>query len=131
MTTADLLSFWTGATAAGRLAFPRCAACDAWNWYPMPACRACGASDMRLEDVPPRGTVHSWTRVHRAFGAEPAAPLPYVVVIVDIEGAPGVRLACLQDGSGDPVINSPVALRAGEGEKGTGRWLCHGAATTG
>ncbi len=131
MTTSDLLALWTEATAAGRLAFPRCAACGAWNWYPMPACRACGASNMRMEEVPARGAVHSWTRVHRAFGGEPVAALPYVVVIVAIDGAPGVRLACLQDEPGDPVIDSPVALRPVEGEKGTGRWLCRGTATTG
>jgi uncharacterized OB-fold protein len=127
MSAADLLLLWSSATAEGRLAFPRCASCGAWNWYPLPSCRACGAEEMRMEDVAPRGVVHSWTRIHRAFGKEPAAPLPYVDVIVEIDAARGVRLVCLQDGSDDPVIGSPVALRASCDDKRSGRWLCQSA----
>lgn len=124
MSAADLLAAWVDATAAGRLTFPRCAACGAWNWYPLPACRSCGGFDMQPHEVPPRGVIDSWTRVHRAFGTPPVA-LPYVTVLVAVEAAPGVRLVCLMDGTDSPVIGAKVALRPGTDEKGKGGWLCH------
>lgn len=123
MSGTDLLALWADATAEGRLSFPQCAACEAWNWYPLPACRACGGEDMQMRDVPARGTIHSWTRIHRAFGKNLPTPLPYTNVIVDIDAAPGVRLVCLYRGQGDPVIGTPVALQASRDDNGSGRWV--------
>lgn len=79
---------------------------------------------MALQDVTPRGTIYSWTRVHRAFG-NPPAPVPYVTVVVTIDDAVGVRLVCLMDCADTPVIGGSVALQPDFNDKGNGRWLCH------
>ncbi len=76
-----------------------------------------------MRGLPRRGTIRSWTRIHRAFGKDLPAPLPYINVIVDIDAAPGVRLVCLYQGQGDPVIGAQVTLQASCDDKGSGRWV--------
>jgi len=114
---------WERAIEAGELRFPRCDACGRWNWYPLPRCRSCGADAQRWTAVAPKGILYSWTRVHRAFARESVADLPYVTGIVDITGAPGVRLVCLQQaGENSPRIGDLVRLFL-EQKPGGGRWL--------
>jgi uncharacterized OB-fold protein len=77
---------------------------------------------MKWMPVDPVGELYSWTRVHRAFGGEPAADLPYVTGVVSIAAAPGVRLVCLQQASArDPVIGTTVKLAPEHSTRGN-RW---------
>lgn len=103
----DLQAVWTGDLRAGQLRLPRCGACHAWNWYPLSACRACGGEHFEWAAVACRGTLHSWTRVHRRFTAQPIE-IPYLVGLVEPVEAPGVRIACriAVDGKGDPRIGA-------------------------
>lgn len=111
MSDAGIMGGWHEALEAGELRFPKCRRCASWNWYPLPRCRACGDDTLDWTPVEPRGVVHSWTRVHRAFAHAQALQVPYTVAIVEITGAAGVRLACLQrpEGTG-PAIGDTVQL---------------------
>jgi hypothetical protein len=89
---------------------------------------------MKWMPVDPVGELYSWTRVHRAFGGEPAADLPYVTGVVSIAAAPGVRLVCLQQASArDPVIGTTGQTCSGAFHQGKPVDIqgCFGALRTG
>ena len=83
--------FWE-ATAAHRLDIPRCAACSRFRMPPSPFCPACQSSDVEWMTVNGEGTVYSFTIITNPPFPEAADYLPYVPVIVEPDGAPGVRL---------------------------------------
>jgi uncharacterized protein len=107
-----LETVWEKGLATGELRFPQCDHCDTWNWYPLPACRCCGKTAFTWQQVELKGSLYSWTRVYRNFSGHDVGELPYIVGIIDIEGAPGVRIPCRYVGSedGDPQVGAKVTL---------------------
>ena len=81
--------FWTSG-ADGRLRFLRCDACATFVHPPVPVCPSCLGSALHPEVVPGTASVHTFTVNHHPW--MPGPELPYVVAIVDIDGAPDVRL---------------------------------------
>lgn len=78
------------AAARGELAISTCAECDAVLHMPVAHCRFCGGNDTRWTATSGRGHLHSWTVV--THQVHPSYPVPYTVVLVDLEDRPGVRL---------------------------------------
>ncbi|MCA1843861.1 MAG: OB-fold domain-containing protein [Actinobacteria bacterium] len=78
------------AAAREELAVCACAACGAVLHPPGAYCAACGRWDTVWRTVSGRGRLYSWTTVehqtHRAF------PVPYTIVLVELDDAPGARL---------------------------------------
>jgi uncharacterized OB-fold protein len=83
--------FWRGC-AQGVLLITRCAGCGTWYWYPPLGCRRCGGDKLEWTDAGRTGSVFSFTVAHRSFLPPGAADVPYAVVLVELDGAPGVRL---------------------------------------
>jgi uncharacterized OB-fold protein len=83
--------FWAG-IADDCLVLPRCSACGRWQWYPDEAGADCSGASLIWESVPTTGTVHTATRVERAFLPGGQADVPYVVAFVELDGIDGVRL---------------------------------------
>ncbi len=83
--------FWAG-IEEGQLMLPRCSACGRWQWYPDEAGADCPGATLVWEGVATTGTVHTATRVERAFLPGGGADVPYVVAFVEIDGVDGVRL---------------------------------------
>lgn len=98
--------FWRS-LADGRLRLPRCSATGRWLWYPDPMGLAPGA-EVVWEEVPGTGRVATHTEVHRSFYPGAAVEVPYVVVLVDLDGAPGVRLAGPWGSSTPPSVGQAV-----------------------
>ena len=100
--------FWTGC-AAGELRFQRCRSCAAAQFPPAEHCRQCLAVDLAWEVSAGRGTVYSWTVVHRP--ATPAFAVPYAPAIVDV--AEGYQLLTNLVGVApdDITPDMPVAVR--------------------
>lgn len=84
-------SFWEGA-ALGELRFPRCERCGLHQWYPRVMCSACMSADFAWEAVAPDGQVYSYTVVRRPFIEGSEASLPFAVVLLQFDAAPGVTL---------------------------------------
>jgi uncharacterized OB-fold protein len=106
--TDDTRPFWD-ACRRRELVIQRCTACGTFRHLPTPVCWRCRSFAHAWEPVSGRGTIFSWTVVHRAFlpGLEEA--VPYTVVVVALDDAPGVRLISnLVDG--EPTIGQPVAV---------------------
>ncbi|MFF5259352.1 Zn-ribbon domain-containing OB-fold protein [Actinomadura viridis] len=74
--------YWA-ACGRGELALQRCAGCARFVHFPEPACPFCGGADLPYETVGGRGTVHTFSVVHRSFlpGFEP----PYVIAWIDLD----------------------------------------------
>jgi len=87
----SIAPFWRAA-AEGALKIPRCAACGAFNWYPVGACRHCGGETMNWVALSGRARLYSWTLVRRALDPALASLTPYVSIIAEPVDAPGVRI---------------------------------------
>jgi len=83
--------FWAAAREH-RLAVPRCDNCQTFRYPPAPFCHACRHQDVTFADLPGTGTVYTFTVVRHAVVPELRDHLPYVVAVVTVDGAPGVRL---------------------------------------
>jgi uncharacterized OB-fold protein len=81
---------WWQAAAERRLVVQRCAACDRTRLPPAPVCPACRSSAADWKQVSGRGEVYTYTVVHRPIAA--GQTLPFVVAVVALEDAGGVRL---------------------------------------
>ena len=74
--------FWD-ACREGRLIVQRCQACSAYVFIPQPCCGECLSGDLEWVESSGRGTLYSFTTVHRP--QQPAFRVPYTVVIVELE----------------------------------------------
>jgi len=73
---------WDGCRE-GVLRFQRCRDCGAAVFIPQPVCPGCFGDGLRWVESSGRGTVYSYTVVHRP--PSPAFAVPYVVVIAELE----------------------------------------------
>ena len=69
-------------------------------------CRHCRAGEIRWREVGPAGTVYSYCVV--THQVHPGYPVPYTVVLIELDEAPGVRLVGHLDGRPDVSIGDPV-----------------------
>ncbi len=102
-------TYWEG-TKAGRLMIQRCRSCGAEQFPPEWACAGCAGDDLEWIECAPRGTIYTWERIWQGFHPALKAACPYLVVVVELDGHPGVRM--LGNLLGDPrqeiVIGSAV-----------------------
>ena len=89
--TDDTRPFWD-ACRRRTLVVQRCATCGAFRHPPSPVCWRCRSFAHAWAPVSGRGTVFSHATVHRAFLPGLETAVPYVVVVVALDDAPGVRL---------------------------------------
>jgi uncharacterized OB-fold protein len=74
----------------GQLAVRMCNGCDAVLHMPRAYCRHCGSWDGRWQPVAGRGTVYSWSVIEHQV--HPDYPVPYTVILVELDDHPSVRL---------------------------------------
>jgi hypothetical protein len=99
---------------AGEFRLPRCSGCQQWTWPAHWRCGECGSWDFEWAPLDPRGVVYSWTRTWYAFDrtTERAEDVPYVVLLVEVEGAGGARVMGVLEGDEE-------GLRIGTPARGT------------
>ena len=78
--------FWDSARRH-ELSLPFCRPCGAFFYYPRAACPRCLSSDLAWKTVSGRGTLHTFTVVHRGQKGFPLGS-PYVIAIVELEEGP-------------------------------------------
>lgn len=84
---ADTAAFWRG-LSQGQLLLQHCADCGHVQYYQQATCRACGGETLTHRPASGRGTVHSFSVVHRAPGPAFKADVPYAVLLVELEEGP-------------------------------------------
>ena len=80
--TGDSAPYWEGC-ARGELRYRRCASCDTVVFEPRPLCPACHNRTLPWHRSAGRGTVYSWSVVHRPM--TPAFHTPYAPAIVRLD----------------------------------------------
>ncbi len=87
----DTQAFWD-AVAEHRLVVPKCSSCGAWVWQPRPLCPRCHSPELAWTEVSGNAKVVSWTALHPPVLTVWADKLPFVILLVELEDAPGVRM---------------------------------------
>lgn len=92
--------------AEQRLVMARCDDCGSWQLPAFFTCRACGGRDLSPATASGRGTVASFTEVHRGSNAFFAARTPYVICLVDLDEGPRLMM----QGRGRVAIGAAVTV---------------------
>ena len=96
------------AARVGLLAIRMCNGCDAVLHMPRAFCHNCRSWDGRWQPVAGTGTVYSWTVVDHQV--HPLFPVPYTVVLVELDDVPGARLIGHLPGAPDLHIGQPMRV---------------------
>jgi len=90
----------------------RCEACGRWVHYPKARCTACHQEALRPTPVSGRGTIYTYTVSHRAGAPGFEDEIPYVIVLVELEEQPGLRVVgnLRQCTPGDVRVGMPVEV---------------------
>jgi uncharacterized OB-fold protein len=83
--------YWAG-TRAHELRVQRCADCGTFRWGPEWLCFAWLSRSIVWPIVDPHGVLFSWERVWHPVHPALADAVPYVVALVEVPGADGVRM---------------------------------------
>jgi uncharacterized OB-fold protein len=97
------------ATGRDHIAFPKCEECHRFHWYPLQRCPHCTSPRLTWTRVAKRATLYSWTMIHHAFTEVDAARVPYLVGLVDLIEAKGVRLVVAIDRQHLPQLAAGLA----------------------
>ncbi len=84
--TATSRPFWEAARKH-ELTLQRCGACGKFIYYPRDRCPYCFSDNLSWKRVSGRGTLYSYTVVHRA-SSRAFADAPYVLAIVELDEGP-------------------------------------------
>ncbi len=117
---ADSAPYWEGARN-DRLLLQKCSDCGTLRFFPRYLCTECGSDNTDWVEAAGRGTVHSFTVVHRAAFPEFQAQTPYVVALIDLEEGPRMMTNIVGADALDVAIGDAVTVefedRGGDGAK--------------
>jgi uncharacterized protein len=85
--TKETAPYWEG-TRNRELRIQHCRSCGHRQFYPRLMCTDCMSRDLEWTAATGRGTVRTYTVIHRAISKAYAAQGPYVVAIVGLEEGP-------------------------------------------
>jgi uncharacterized OB-fold protein len=103
----DTGGFWEAARR-GELCLRQCVSCGAFLHMPRAYCSACNSWETRWQPVAGRGRLYSYTVAEHQV--HPAFPVPYTIVLVELDDAPGVRLVGSLPGDPELVIGQPMEV---------------------
>jgi uncharacterized OB-fold protein len=103
----DTLPWWQAA-AEHRLVVQRCTACGHLRLPPGPLCPRCRSFAHEWCQASGRGTVYTYTVVHRAY--VPGLPVPYVVAVVELEEGPRLTSNVVDTDPATVHVDMPVEL---------------------
>jgi len=103
--------FWD-ACRRRELRIQRCDACERFRHPPLSGCPSCGSTAVTWQRMSGEGRIFSYTVVHHPAMPALAEMVPYVVVVVTPDDAPGVHLISnLLDVPPEAVsVDAPVTL---------------------
>ena len=103
--TPENTAFWTGG-AQGELIIAFCGDCDHAIHPPQLVCPKCWSEAVEFKTVPGTGTVYTYTVNYQQW--MPDMPVPFALAVVDLDGAPGVRVTA------EVVNTDPETVRIGQ-----------------
>ena len=107
--TAHSVPYWEG-LAKGRLVLQQCDDCGAITHPPGPVCTSCQSAKRSYVEASGRGTIYTFTVMHRAMHPEFEPYLPYVVAYVTLEEGINLATWIVDVDPADVAIGMPVEL---------------------
>jgi uncharacterized OB-fold protein len=89
----------------------QCNGCGRWNWPAVWRCGECGSWEHGWHQTPLTGRVFTWTRTWHDFGAPRDFTVPYVSVVVELDGAGQRRVVGTLRCAADTDIPLGAAVR--------------------
>jgi uncharacterized OB-fold protein len=83
--------YWDGLRNE-QLVLQRCRSCATWQWGPEFICHRCHSFDLGHEATSGQGVIYSHQRVWHPVHPALADRCPYIIVLVELPAAGGVRL---------------------------------------
>ncbi len=83
----DSMALWEG-LKEGKLLLQNCKDCGDVQYYRQEMCCKCLSDNVESFESTGRGTIHSYSVVHRAPGPAFKADVPYAVLLVELEEGP-------------------------------------------
>ncbi|UZJ30885.1 Zn-ribbon domain-containing OB-fold protein [Streptomyces endophytica] len=114
--------YWEAA-AQGRLLLRRCRAegCGRAHHYPREFCPYCWSEDVDWEPAAGRGTLYTWSVVHRNDLPPFGDRVPYVAAVVDLAEGPRMMTEIVGCPEADLRIGMPLVVDfRGDGDAGPG-----------
>ncbi len=108
--TPETRPFWDAARRH-ELVLPFCRPCGAFFYYPRGACPGCLSADLAWRPVSGRGTLQTFTVVHRGQKGFPLGT-PYVIAVVELAEGPRMmtNLVCVDADPARIRIGMPVEV---------------------
>lgn len=107
--TPETAAYWQAARA-GELKLQRCGECRRWIHFPEIRCPECGGLQLAFEAVSGRGTIETFTEIHRGF--VPGFEAPYIVAWISLPEQEGLRVLAniMTANTASVAIGLPVEL---------------------
>jgi uncharacterized OB-fold protein len=99
--------YWDGCRE-GLLRFQRCRACGTAVFIPQPVCSGCFGDTLEWVDSTGRGSVYSYSVVHRA--PSPGFTVPYIVVIAELSEGWHLLSNLLDCAPEDVFVGMPIEV---------------------
>ena len=100
--------YWDG-TRSHELRIQRCQQCRQWQWGPEWICHQCHSFDLAFEPVEPTGVLFASERIWHPVHPTLVDAVPYVVALVELPHAGGVRV--VGNLIGDPSIDVSIGTK--------------------
>jgi hypothetical protein len=107
--TPESQPFWDGC-ARHELVIQQCQSCGRFWFPPSNRCQHCWSGEFVWTPVSGRGELYSFTVYHRAYAAELAEQLPYVVGVVELEEGPRLISNVVQSDTDQVHVGMPVEV---------------------
>lgn len=104
----DNQPFWDGVDD-GRLRLPHCGDCGNAHLPPGPVCPFCFSSKLNWEDASGKGSITTWTVVHKVWFPVFAGSVPYNVIQVQLDEGPRMT-ARLVGNDAPPQVGQRVSV---------------------
>ena len=104
----DTAPYWEAARR-GQLVVQVCRPAGHVLHLPPGYCHRCDSFDVAWKPVAGRGTVHTWTVVEHPV--DPRFPVPYTIVLVELDDHPGVRFVAELPGRPELSAGLPMVVR--------------------
>ena len=106
---AETAPYWEAAKRRA-LVVQRCTACGTHRFYPRALCPSCHAEGFDWVEVSGRGSIYSFTVVHRAPSPAFAGKVPYALAIVALDEGPHMLSEIVGTPPGDIAIGMRLAV---------------------
>jgi uncharacterized protein len=107
--TTDSAAFWVGCNR-DELLYQRCRACDHVQFYPRPTCTRCQSDKLDLAPSARRGTIHSFTVVHRTANRAFDSDVPFVIALIDLDEGFRMMMNVIGDGRLSAAIGRRIRV---------------------